>query len=799
GDVTLLPGVPYAVGLRSQGSGSMIMMFDPKDRSNERVQIPIHVDSDKALYSHLFIDPEIGDKAGEFALHLVLDAGDITVRELHITPPPSLAPNDGFEERLNARQGVTVDEELRGHFSTVAPSWSTRSGNLKAALRKGEGREGSTGLSIEGGAGFLELSSSQIVVDRPLGRVVLGAWVHAAEEADVEVALYEHPSHIEKTQKKIRGWEYIHLPIDSIKPGTERLSIRIRVSKEGDTPVVVDDVRLMPLKPLAPEVAVYVNQVGYGPGLPGRFIVATTHKGAENVQYILRSKRAGKQAAKGALTCNGRVYEGRVDDWGWFYWPGELPRNVRSGEYVIEAVLDGVRGISEPFVVRKSVLEESTCRQSVDFFWYQRCGMEIPGFHKACHLDDAKLPDGTHVEGWGGWHDAGDYNKYLGGGAYTGLAAFSLAYAAHEASALFDRYDRDGDGVSDALDEAMWGADFMRRMMEPESGGMRHSITTGYTFFGAPSLETDGWIGNDDDRPVQAGVSYQHFAIATWAILSMKIPDQREDYLEAARKHWGFAKAHGAGGPQFAIDALYLHEATNDAEVFAELKRQIQAILGQQILKGPWHGGLGNPETGAPSTDLVNMGMSPAALALFALKHPEDPLAEQARPALRNYLDFCEAVSDNPFNITRLVGGADPFYFSPRGGWAVGNDSQYLSQAWAACLAHRLVPNTRWISYAKAQFDWVLGLNPLNVCLMEGVGSVNLPAYHHRYFMIKNNPRGAVPGAVVNGIVARDLYHDSPHVDWDPFPLAEYECNEPWLPHNAYYVLALCAWGNSDQ
>ena len=176
--------------------------------------------------------------------------------------------------------------------------------------------------------------------------------------------------------------------------------------------------------------------------------------------------------------------------------------------------------------------------------------------------------------------------------------------------------------------------------------------------------------------------------------------------------------------------------------------------------------------------------------------YPEDPLADEARAALKNYLNFCEAISNNPFNITRLMSDGSLNYFYSRGGWAVGNDSQYLSQAWAACLAHRVVPDMRWLSYAKSQFDWVLGMNPLNVCLMEGVGSINLPTYHHRYFMIKNNPRGAVPGAVVNGIVARDPYHDIPHVDWDPFPLAEYNSNEPWLPHNAYYVLALCAWGS---
>jgi hypothetical protein len=95
---------------------------------------------------------------------------------------------------------------------------------------------------------------------------------------------------------------------------------------------------------------------------------------------------------------------------------------------------------------------------------------------------------------------------------------------------------------------------------------------------------------------------------------------------------------------------------------------------------------------------------------------------------------------------------------------------------------------------ASNQVHWILGLNPYGVSMMEGVGSVFVPHYHHRYNTLPENPRGAVPGAVINGITRAWPDHDRPWMDLYPEPNADYQTNEPWLPHNNRWLFLIAIW-----
>ena len=125
--------------------------------------------------------------------------------------------------------------------------------------------------------------------------------------------------------------------------------------------------------------------------------------------------------------------------------------------------------------------------------------------------------------------------------------------------------------------------------------------------------------------------------------------------------------------------------------------------------------------------------------------------------------------------------------------WYVGGTMRHLDVAIeGAMTAHLGVSQGRRL--AENQVHWILGCNPFGVSLMEGVGTAFVANYHHRYNTIPGNPRGAVPGALLNGIIRAWPHQDRPWLDLTPEPNADYHCNEPWLPHNNRWLLLVSVW-----
>jgi hypothetical protein len=125
----------------------------------------------------------------------------------------------------------------------------------------------------------------------------------------------------------------------------------------------------------------------------------------------------------------------------------------------------------------------------------------------------------------------------------------------------------------------------------------------------------------------------------------------------------------------------------------------------------------------------------------------------------------------------------------------MGNSFEVLGRAWAAALCYRLTRDERALAYAVDQVDWILGRNPLGLCMFEGKGTLNPPRYHHRYNMIPGQERGAVPGTIPNGFV-RDLgLADRPGFDMSRGGnrAPSFRTSEPWLVHNLFYLLASAA------
>ena len=132
-----------------------------------------------------------------------------------------------------------------------------------------------------------------------------------------------------------------------------------------------------------------------------------------------------------------------------------------------------------------------------------------PYLKDSCHTADGytmdgPMPDSTHIDVSGGWHDATDYLQYSmtsANATYHLLAAFrdfsSVFKDQHAASGL-----EGGNGVADVLDEARWGLEWLLKM-NPKSEWMFNQLADDrdHKGFRLPNKDTASY-GKGRERPV---------------------------------------------------------------------------------------------------------------------------------------------------------------------------------------------------------------------------------------------------------------------------------------------------------
>ena len=158
---------------------------------------------------------------------------------------------------------------------------------------------------------------------------------------------------------------------------------------------------------------------------------------------------------------------------------------TKPGSYTI-----AVKGVGEsaPFRIAADVYRDPLYLTTRAFYG-QRCGTAVnlgPRFksytHAACHLDDAQFHASSGRSGSkrasGGWHDAGDYGKYV---VNSGITTGQLLWAWEWYPKVFETLSLDipesTNRVPDLLDEIKWNLDWMLTMQD-EDGGVWPKLTS---------------------------------------------------------------------------------------------------------------------------------------------------------------------------------------------------------------------------------------------------------------------------------------------------------------------------------
>jgi peptidoglycan/xylan/chitin deacetylase (PgdA/CDA1 family) len=204
---------------------------------------------------------------------------------------------------------------------------------------------------------------------------------------------------------------------------------------------------------------VRINQLGYAPNGPKTAVLAAKVP-IQAVTFELVD-----------ITTNHTVFSGPIGRSFGSYGPFSDTRRLdfsaykKQGRYCIKA-----GSTTSPVITINSQVYNGAADFCLRYLRQQRSGFN-PFLKDSCHTHDgytlyAPIPDSSHIDVVGGWHDASDYLQYS---TTTANAIYHLLAAWRDFPGVFgDHQLANGlDGanhIPDVLDEAKWGMDWLLKM-----------------------------------------------------------------------------------------------------------------------------------------------------------------------------------------------------------------------------------------------------------------------------------------------------------------------------------------------
>ena len=480
-------------------------------------------------------------------------------------------------------------------------------------------------------------------------------------------------------------------------------------------------------------------------------------------------------------------------------WQADFSRFNTPGSYQIETDWQ----ISPPFAIRERVYDRILAAY-LTFLRAQRCGCAAFGVHEACHLDDGILDsDGSSLPAAGGWHDAGDFRKWL---------AFTL----YHIDALLTMLEKLGDDLEQGgiapytlLDEVTWGNTYFHRMIDAR-GQVYEDVAGGNSPPGrAFTYERDWWFENHpgcycdasdnrwtdnlphsgDERTVRTTFN----PLVQWAFVQVQArasrhlpPLQADKCLQLARLAAAFGRRHGHDNRTLFLAA----ELRGNLELLAAGDPSLDlsgiVVTARELMRrqASIPEGLSGYFTEADESDgfrSIAFAVDPALalLRFWELRSMlrDAPAAELALQAIVVYIDryLLADCDSNPFSLTPYGVYFDPPHrdrqlFRDAGhgrgvrtfihpfntqGIVHGTSSVLMSHAHLLARAAALLDKPVWRRSAERLLHWCLGHNVLNRSLFSGIGYRQPIGYSFRIPQI--------PEAMVVGFIGRP--DDSPYLE----------------------------------
>jgi endoglucanase len=469
-------------------------------------------------------------------------------------------------------------------------------------------------------------------------------------------------------------------------------------------------------------VFVRMNQVGFLPE-ESKIAVIFSKKPVSEKKYFILTK-SGKILFSGIFHDTGLKIEGFDHS-----FSIDFSRLTEPGSFRIR-----IKGARDTHFSIGEKLYNPVVDSLMLFFRVQRCGPTDPLLHGPCHLSDVTSIPGYNtnnaiVDATGGWHDAGDYIKFLSTAAYT---TYMLIFS-YEFDPIKFGFDNDENSVPDILEEARVGLDWL----------LRCRLKDDLLITQVQDLRdhTVGWrLPENDtlrfDRPGYTGIGKNIIGIysAALAIAARVWLNRFYDYEFAERC---ISAAEG-------VYASY------------EFVPDLDVVNSGVYQDDKYHGKL-------------SLGASELYLTTRKGKYLEDAkhLADSAGSdfwwswgdinALAHYrlsslgYDYSEYILNNLIYFQTKMNSS---LFGQGLDYTWGTTNSLLGVSLQAILYKELTGEETFDRLAVSQRDYVLGSNPWGVSFIHNIGEIYPRNLHSQVAYFR---RGYLPGALSAGPAPADL------------------------------------------
>ena len=393
--------------------------------------------------------------------------------------------------------------------------------------------------------------------------------------------------------------------------------------------------------------------------------------------------------------------------------------------------------------------------QTARSYHLQSCGKAINDhisgmMHPACHLQDGHIKRGDKfnatdkiIDSKGGWHDAGDYGKYIASTSTTTALLMAAFEMNPDILSLALNTPPDDSNIPDFLKEIKYALSWM--LKQQRADGAVYRKTSGEKWPSDTTLPQ-----NDTQKRFVYGISSQdtgRFA-ATMAmaarIYKKYDPSFADKCLKASQLAWEYLNTHnyytdyqstddsGSGGyPNPSYDTEpYAYKDIDDkiwsaTELYLATKDpRYLTVVNNNIDKIPYE-----PFSWKNTTYMAVLEIASKDICDQALK------SKMKQKLLKDANDIISKMANNPYSM-------------PMDKFKWGSNANVLGECINLAYAYNLTKDPRYKEYATRSLNYIFGCNPMNKSYVTGLGDNPAKNIHYRYTMATGT---VLPGFMVGG------------------------------------------------